>query len=99
MARKRRTAVLRLATPEHINEDWFHARVADALAQLIKDVDHDENKKAYTAAAEKMARLKERRDDHWGQGEIANGLPGYVCPPNTKIMLRPGEARRWASRK
>ncbi len=43
--------------------------------------------KLYTAASAKMARLKERRDDHWGQGETANGLPGYTCPPNTKVMI------------
>ncbi len=55
--------------------------------------------KLYTAASAKMAGLKERRDDHWGQGETANGLPGYVCPSNAKVLLRPGEARRWASRK
>jgi len=52
--------------------------------------------KLYTAAAKKLARLKERRDDLWAQGEIANGLPGSVCPSNAKVLLRPGEARRWA---
>ena len=26
------------------------------------------------------------------------GLPGYVCPPNAKILLRPGEAQRWIAK-
>ena len=41
-----------------------------------------------------------RADDYQAALEAAGcikgrGLPGYVCPPNVKIMLRPGEARRW----
>jgi hypothetical protein len=58
MASKRRTAVIRLATPEHINADWFHARVATALAQLIKDVDHDENGKTVHSGIGKNGRVE-----------------------------------------
>ena len=38
-------AVIWLATPEHIDTEWFAKRVADALAQLIRDTNDDEDRK------------------------------------------------------
>ena len=38
-------------------------------------------------AADNLAKLQERRDCLWTQDEVA-GLPGWNCPPNTKVMVK-----------
>ena len=58
MASKRRVAVLRPATPARLDEDWFHALGATALAQLIKDVDHDENGKTVHSGSGKNGQVE-----------------------------------------
>ena len=70
-------------------------KLADMAANAMKDA----------MAAELWLRKQIRRSDNYVRALNAagsmktSGVAGYICAPSAKVMLRPEEARSWASRK